>query len=135
MSFPSSCFLALHIDLCNFSSFAFKLDFCFFLGCFLGPTGNLCNYDTLFSSPGCCDFYRQCSNNIEYEIPCPVDINGERLWFDKELQVRSLMRHLWCWQVVENFFIFSYAHIRTSSHVTYQLQRSPQQQCLNQPKL
>ena len=65
----------------------------FFSGCLLGPTGNLCDYDILISSPECCDFYRQCTNNIEYEVPCQVDGNGMQLWFDEELQVWSLMKH------------------------------------------
>ena len=58
-------------------------------GCFYGPTGNTCDYDVLIPSPECCDFYRQCANNVEYEEPCPNDADGERLWFDEEFQVRG----------------------------------------------
>ena len=59
-------------------------------GCEAGPTGNTCDYgDTLIPSPDCCDYYRQCSNNIEYEMPCQVGADGERLWFDGQLGVGS----------------------------------------------
>ena len=57
-------------------------------GCEAGPTGNACDYgDVLIPSPECCDYYRQCSNNIEYEMPCQVGADGERLWFDGQLGV------------------------------------------------
>ena len=58
-------------------------------GCEAGPTGNTCDYgDTLIPSPDCCDYYRQCSNNIEYEVQCQFDADGEVLWFDEEFQAR-----------------------------------------------
>ena len=57
-------------------------------GCVQGETGNTCDYgDLLIPSPDCCDYYRQCSNNIEYEMPCQVGADGERLWFDGQLGV------------------------------------------------
>ena len=59
-------------------------------GCEAGPTGNTCDYgDTLIPSPECCDYYRQCSNNIEYEVQCQFDADGEVLWFDEEFQASS----------------------------------------------
>ena len=61
-------------------------------GCVQGPTGRTCEYTELIPSPLCCDFYRQCSNNIEYEMPCAVGADGERLWFDGQRGVISYFR-------------------------------------------
>ena len=59
-------------------------------GCVAGPTGNACDYgDVLIPSPDCCDFYRQCGNNVEYEVQCQSDADGEVLWFDEEFQASS----------------------------------------------
>ena len=53
----------------------------------------MCIYDDLLiPSPHCCDFFRQCDNNIEWEFPCPEGENGIRLWFDEELQVRMIIQ-------------------------------------------
>ena len=43
--------------------------------------------DLLVPSPTCCDFYRECDNNVEWERPCPEGDDGVRLWFDEDLQV------------------------------------------------
>ena len=63
-------------------------------GCVQGPTGKTCEYTELIPSPLCCDFYRQCSNNIEYEMPCAVGHDGERMWFDGQLGVICILLHL-----------------------------------------
>ena len=55
--------------------------------CVYGPTGEFCNYTELMPSPICCDFFHQCSNNIEYEMPCQMGPDGERLWFHPEFKV------------------------------------------------
>ena len=53
----------------------------------------MCVYDDLLiPSPSCCDFFRQCDNNIEWEFPCPEGEDGIRLWFDEELQVRMIIQ-------------------------------------------
>ena len=57
--------------------------------CLKGPTGKFCDYDVLIPSPGCCDYYRECANNVEYNMPCQDDADGERLWFDEEFQARG----------------------------------------------
>ena len=57
--------------------------------CIKGPTGKFCDYDVLIPSPGCCDYYRECANNVEYNMPCQDDADGERLWFDEEFQARG----------------------------------------------
>ena len=43
--------------------------------------------DLLVPSPTCCDFFRECDHNVEWERPCPEDEDGVRLWFDEDLQV------------------------------------------------
>ena len=62
-------------------------------GCAHGPTGNMCVYDDLLiPSHYCCDFFRQCDNNIEWEVPCQEGEDGIRMWFDEELQVGMIFQ-------------------------------------------
>ena len=51
----------------------------------------MCVYDDLLvPSPTCCDFFRQCDNNVEWERPCQEGEDGIRMWFDEDLQVNKL---------------------------------------------
>ena len=60
-------------------------------GCSFGPTGNMCVYgDLLLASPACCDFFRQCEHNVEWERPCQEGEDGIRMWFDQDLQVNHV---------------------------------------------